>query len=428
MHFEVESTVIVMLNLYPKLSVVIPVRDRADTLVHTLKTVTTQDYDNLEIIISDNASQDNTREVVTNIDDKRIKYANTGKRIGMSENWEHGLSLVTGDYVMFLGDDDGLLPHACRDVAALIVKTGTKAVIWRKPDYTWPCVKWLPNALQIQVNFGLVEMRGDIILKLVAAGRSGYGRLPVIYSGFVSTGTITQIKKESGRFFQSVTPDIYSGIVLAYKLDSYLYSMRPFSINGGSRHSNGLNQLDPESVLSQKFFTETNLDIDNNFPLIRGSVSSCVAEAFCQAKKRMLVGTINLNKKRYYRLVYHELKLAHSTLRIDGFKKLLDLDLPKSLRNEIRNQLAHETKTTRDKEFDSDGHKNYVTSLNDGFLQINCDNFNVKNSFDACQLVGSLLGEYKVPSQITKASYPAYVFLAISRKLDPLFKKYMLPF
>ena len=57
-----------------KLSIIIPTRERSDTLFFTIKTIIEQDYDNYELIISDNASQDNTYEIVKNFKDKHIIY------------------------------------------------------------------------------------------------------------------------------------------------------------------------------------------------------------------------------------------------------------------------------------------------------------------------------------------------------------------
>ncbi len=57
----------------PKLTVIIPTRERADTLFHTLRTVLEQEYENLEIIVSDNASIDNTRQVVSQFTDVRLR-------------------------------------------------------------------------------------------------------------------------------------------------------------------------------------------------------------------------------------------------------------------------------------------------------------------------------------------------------------------
>ncbi len=113
----------------PKITVVVPTRDRYETLQYALKTCTSQNYDNLTILVSDNYSHDQTKDVVSAFPDPRLLYINTGKRLSMSDNWEFGLSQVNGGYVLFLGDDDGLLPGAIRDLANLIEVTQSEAIL-----------------------------------------------------------------------------------------------------------------------------------------------------------------------------------------------------------------------------------------------------------------------------------------------------------
>src|SRR6186713_1491963 len=95
-----------------KFTVVIPTRERADTLFHTLRTCVAQDYDNLTILVSDNVSADNTEEVVKSFKDKRIQYIKTAQRLSMSGNWDFALDHVSGGFVNFIGDDDGLIPNS----------------------------------------------------------------------------------------------------------------------------------------------------------------------------------------------------------------------------------------------------------------------------------------------------------------------------
>src|SRR5690606_25949425 len=94
----------------PKITVIIPTRERCDVFVSALKTVTGQNYDDLEILVSDNFSQDATEEVARQSNDPRVRYLNTGRRLSMAHNWEFALEHATGDWVTIVGDDDGLLP------------------------------------------------------------------------------------------------------------------------------------------------------------------------------------------------------------------------------------------------------------------------------------------------------------------------------
>src|SRR5438309_8662723 len=118
-----------------RFSVLIPTRERSDTLAATLKTCVNQSYANLEIIVSDNFSQDNTRGVVESFSDQRIRYTNTGKRIGMSQNWEHAFSLASGDFVMYLGDDDGLLHVAISPIAGTLSAVDWDVISWKSATY-----------------------------------------------------------------------------------------------------------------------------------------------------------------------------------------------------------------------------------------------------------------------------------------------------
>src|SRR5262249_50277228 len=82
-----------------KFTVIVPTRERADTLYYCLQTIIRQKYDNLEILVSDNFSHDNTEQVVRNIGDSRIRYVNTGRRLDMSRNFEFALSHVKNGWV-----------------------------------------------------------------------------------------------------------------------------------------------------------------------------------------------------------------------------------------------------------------------------------------------------------------------------------------
>ena len=98
----------------PKLSVIIPTRERSDVLVHTLRTLVGQDYRDCEFLVSDNASQDNTRDVVASFNDPRIRYISASSRLSMARNWDFAFVNARGAYVTCIGDDDGFIPGALR--------------------------------------------------------------------------------------------------------------------------------------------------------------------------------------------------------------------------------------------------------------------------------------------------------------------------
>lgn len=410
----------------PKLTVVIPTRERADTLFHTLRTVVEQEYENLEIIVSDNHSYDDTHKVVTSFKDSRLRYLNTGKRLGMSENWEFALEHVTGDFVMYLGDDDGLLPNACTDIATILMNTNTKAIIWNKPDYNWPSNKIAPNELNIKLNYDLVEMDSKILLKAVANGRTSYGRLPVLYSGFIDVNTIVKIKNKTGRFFNSITPDVYSGIVLADALPNYLYSFRPFSINGGSGHSNGLATMTNDDR-GKLFFSESGIEINEQIPIIRGSIQTHVAEAFLQAQKVHLLQQYQLNFQRVHKNIFNEVKQLSDPLRSTGLHVLMGMKIDNSLRKKIESELNNKIIVQHSLVNGSET-ENKIFNFESGQLRFDAAFFSIQNSYDACVFIGNLLGQYKIPEVTLKANTLSYGISIVRRKIAVYLKKYLLPF
>src|ERR1035437_7761374 len=165
-----------------KFTVIIPTRERADTLFHCLRTVVAQDYDNLSIIVSDNCSLDNTREVADSFRDGRIKYINTGKRVSMTHNWEYALSHVTDGWLTFLGDDDGILPRGLENVARVIDATGTHAVTSAWQFYFWPRSSNAENQLTVPLTSGYEIRSGKEWLAKLLKGEATYSDLPWVYT------------------------------------------------------------------------------------------------------------------------------------------------------------------------------------------------------------------------------------------------------
>ena len=95
---------------YPKVSIMIPTYNRAEMLRKCLESCLVQTYPNLEIIVSDNASLDNTRDVMKeHLKDKRVKYYCQDRNI-LGEQWKRLLyEYAQGDYGALLPDDDYLI-------------------------------------------------------------------------------------------------------------------------------------------------------------------------------------------------------------------------------------------------------------------------------------------------------------------------------
>ena len=89
-----------------KVSVIIPVHNSSKYIQECINSVINQTYKNLEIIVIDDKSTDNSVEIIKSIRDKRIKSIELKENVGAALARNKGIELSTGDYICFLDSDD----------------------------------------------------------------------------------------------------------------------------------------------------------------------------------------------------------------------------------------------------------------------------------------------------------------------------------
>jgi glycosyltransferase involved in cell wall biosynthesis len=90
----------------PKVSAVISTFNRADLVGRAIESVINQTYRNMEIIVVDDHSTDNTAEVVKQFGESRVHYIRHERNKGGSAARNTGIKAATGEYIAFLDDDD----------------------------------------------------------------------------------------------------------------------------------------------------------------------------------------------------------------------------------------------------------------------------------------------------------------------------------
>jgi glycosyltransferase involved in cell wall biosynthesis len=92
-------------------SVMVPVYNRADLIGKTLQCILNQSYEDFEISVIDDASTDNTVEIVeTKYKDPRITVIRNKENLGLTKNWNHCLELAQGPLVQIMQSDDLIDP------------------------------------------------------------------------------------------------------------------------------------------------------------------------------------------------------------------------------------------------------------------------------------------------------------------------------
>src|SRR5712671_2388457 len=230
----------------PKFSILVPTRQRPDTLLATLATLIWHPGDDYEIVVADNFGDADVAAVIQAAQQRhpRIKHIRSDRVLPMSENWERGLAACAGEYVSVLGDDDGFLPSTLDAVRKLIAATDARVLSWETHTYWWPdtIVFWHRNKLYLSLgNLDVQWIQSRTALVEAYRNTVSFGTLPMIYNGFVHRDVINSVIDRFGAYFvpDFLSPDVASGILNLVHTSRYMHSLRPLAVRGNSRRSTG---------------------------------------------------------------------------------------------------------------------------------------------------------------------------------------------
>jgi glycosyltransferase involved in cell wall biosynthesis len=243
-----------------KFSVLLPTRNRLDLLRYAVESVRLQEYPDWEIIISDNASTEDVSSFAASYADKRIRYYRTERLLPVTENWNAALERATGDYLIMLGDDDGLMRN-CLATAHKIIQE------WNHPDavYTQAWQFAYPGVIpshphgfvQVAYNAFLAGVERPILLsrqitlEMVRSAmnfRLWYG---FNMQHFIISRKLVETLRPKGPFFQSPYPDYYAANTILLAAQSVVANPEPLVMIGISPKSFGyyyFNRREDEGV------------------------------------------------------------------------------------------------------------------------------------------------------------------------------------
>jgi glycosyltransferase involved in cell wall biosynthesis len=122
-----------------KVSVLIPTYNSERHLAECLDSVLAQDYSDMEILISDDCSTDNTRQVIKlyAARDPRIRWWENPVNLGLIGNHNACLQAATGDYIKFVQADDRLLSvSAVKKMAAALDENASVVLVGARQHFT----------------------------------------------------------------------------------------------------------------------------------------------------------------------------------------------------------------------------------------------------------------------------------------------------
>lgn len=248
-----------------KFSFLIPSKNRLELLKLAVDSVRRQEGADFEIIIADNASSEDYRGLVAQLNDARIVYERAEQPVSVTENWNRALRLATGDYILMLGDDDALAPGYLAQMLRLIQEHQQPDII-----FTAAYHYCYPNVIPGRPAGYLADVRNSVFFKdrtkpfllpLEEARRAaravgdfrylfGFNSQHFLFrAGFLqSLSTKDDIRSDSGALkrnpgipsiFQSPYPDTFAAMVSFLYAQSVVVVPTPMIIIGISPKSFG---------------------------------------------------------------------------------------------------------------------------------------------------------------------------------------------
>lgn len=376
-------------------SIIIPTyNDSSGFINETIKTCIDQDYDNYEVIVYQDKIINNVKYKIENFGSPKLKFFGGSQRLSITKNWEAAINTSSGDYIIFLGHDDGMLLHALRDLNIIINETNAKLIKYERLNFNIEHKIYLEIPL-IRSNY---HINGKKLIKDVINFKKSYTSLPMMYNSVVSKDLIFKLKSTTGKIFDSKNPDIYSGFALAYLSKKILTIGRPMAINTGTSESLGIIMNKNENLITEKeakrkieyldLFKKDGIKDHEKIPNLN-VIQSKVLDAFMFAKDNLFKNdsSMNFSKKRFIKTV---IKLKQR--RVDTNWEIFYSKILKYISNQFFLKIWFK-REYRKKSLANTKKKDRIFGLSNckTYLNINPKKFNLNNSYDVAIFYENLL-------------------------------------
>ena len=251
-------------------SIIIPSKNRHAQLFETLKAnAAVGQLRDVEMVIADNSAKrmPSDMEAACRALYSNFVYQNDPAEKSIIANFNDGLRLATGRFIMFIGDDDFVLPEVVK-AAQFALEQQLQCVIYPPDKYYWGSCQFAersvigPNCL-IRGKGG-VARAVDARAELLKSAKNGFltiESLPRAYHGLVERSKMMSMAGADGQPITGGSPDISMAVSLALHGTRTYFWANPLSIYGASTGSGGgmttsgthLLPLDKATFLDQKF-------------------------------------------------------------------------------------------------------------------------------------------------------------------------------
>jgi len=257
----------------PLFSILLPSRNRLDLLKFAIASIAEQGWSDVEIVISDNASEPSYEPYVRTLANLDVNYIRSEEALSVTANWNRALEVARGRYVIMLGDDDALAPDSLRRFAEIIEHFHQPDVVYVMAyHYAYPGVfPHVPQGYFFEVNNSPLFNLNDKPYELDRGRARQLGEDGLHFRHNVSFNAQHFIWRRdyiaSGSgvlpFFQSPYPDYFACFVTFLTAARIVVMPRPAIIIGISKQSFGFYYVNEQEKEGFKQFlgSEDGVDI-----------------------------------------------------------------------------------------------------------------------------------------------------------------------
>lgn len=297
----------------PLFSIVVPTRNRAGLLRYALESALDQTYDDYEIVVSDNSSEDETPEVVHKLRDGRVRYFRTDRVLPMHDSWEFALNKASGEWITFLCDDDALFPCLLQTVAETISRHRTLIVTWQRGIYFLDCFQTPGKRRQLvscpHTGRTIYVDSQAGLERLFRLDRKAHG-LPRMLDSFCHRSLVDDVRSKLGRFFLPPCPDFTCCAAMLASVDRYVLIDKPLALVGCGSHVVGQSATYGRPTRHLAFVEDFHGQcVINRAPLNLLVHTNLIAESLLVVRELMpdRLSTFSLDWWKYFLLNYLEL-------------------------------------------------------------------------------------------------------------------------
>lgn len=216
-------------------SVVIFTKNRSEIIGFALESVLKQTFSDFEVIIADNDDTDATAAVVGKYQNPRIRYHRTGD-LSMVDNWEAGMALARGDYVLCLTDRSALRSYALQRIKAAIELYHEEVYVWSFDTLSAD----FDNVWRAQTKTPQIVPSADLFDLFLTEPYNVYSvALPRGLNSCHSRALLDRIKQAEGRVFLPISPDYTLAFLTLAHCSRVVLLNEPLFLWGYEQFSNG---------------------------------------------------------------------------------------------------------------------------------------------------------------------------------------------